>query len=120
MKFDFPFLCSECIRNDIDIGCMADWFFADTLEVFRAMDAETYGGCAKLQCILRNCGPTADLHAHRALDDCRALKAVLESVAASLGVSPRVLILPFMVGLDNATTTAHIGMLTKCSVCHGV
>ena len=118
MKFDFPFLFSECIRNDIDIVCLADWFFADTLEVFRALDAETYGGCAKLQCILRNCGPTADLHAHRALDDCRALKAVLESVAASLGLSPRVLIQPFVVGLDNATTTAHIGMLTKSSVCN--
>ena len=24
MKFDFPFLCSECLRNDIDIGCFAD------------------------------------------------------------------------------------------------
>ena len=60
MKFDFPFLCSECIRNDIDIGCLSDWFFADTLEVFRAMDAEMYGGCAKLQCILRNRGATAD------------------------------------------------------------
>ena len=112
--FDFPFLCSECIRNDIDIGCLADWVFVDTLEVFRAMDAETYGGCAKLQCILRNHGATADLHAHRALDDSRALKAVLESVSASLGVSPKVLIQPFVVGLDNATTTAHIGMLTKC------
>merc|ERR1712020_13271 len=119
MKFDFPFLCSRCLRNGIDIGYLADWFFADTLEVFRAMDAETYGGCAKLQCILRNHGATADLHAHRALDDCRALKAVLESVAASLGVGPRVLIQPFVVGLDHATTTAHIGMLTKCSVCNG-
>ena len=119
MKFDFPFLCSECLRNDIGIGCFADWLFADTLEVFRAMDADTYGGCAKLQCILRNHGATADLHAHRALDDCRALKAVLESVSASLGVSPKVLIRPFVVELDNATTTAHIGMLTKCSVCNG-
>ena len=119
MKFDFPFLCSECLRNDIDIGCFDDWLFADTLEVFRAMGADTYGGCAKLQCILRKHGATADLHAHRALDDCRALKAVLESVSASLGVSPKVLIRPFVVELDNATTTAHIGMLTKCSVCNG-
>ena len=112
MLFDFLSLCSECLRNDIDIGCLTEWFFADTLEVFRAMGAEVYDGCAKPQCILRNCGPTADLHAHRALDDCRALRAVLESVAASLGVSPRVLLHPYVLGVNVVTTTAHIGMLT--------
>ena len=114
MKFDFPFLCSECLRNDIDIGCFAGWGFADTLEVFRAMGAETYGGCAELQCLVRNRrGAAADFHAHRALDDCRALKAVLESVAASLGISPRVLLQPFVVAVDDVTTTTYIRMFVN-------
>ncbi len=26
IRLGFPFLCSECIRNDIDIGCLNKWF----------------------------------------------------------------------------------------------
>ena len=110
-KFDFPFLCSECIRNDLDIGKLGQWCYADTIEVFRAIDGEMHGGCVKLQCLLRSLAPTVKLNAHRALDDCVALQSVLGNIAAALGVSSRALLKPFVVELDCATTTAHIGML---------
>ena len=111
LKFDFPFLCSECIRNGIDIARLAHWCFADTLEIFRAIDAEIHGGCVKLQCLLRSLAPMEQLRAHRALDDCAALQSVIRNVAEALGVSTRALLKPFSVDIDCATTTAHIGML---------
>ena len=102
-----------CLRNGLDIGRLARWLYLDSLEVFRAIDAETYGGGVKLQCLLRTLAPAAELHAHRALDDCRALMAVIGTVCAALGVSQKALLQPFVHGLDYAMTVAHIGMLLK-------
>ena len=113
MKFDFPFLRSECMRNGIDIARLGQWRFADSLAIFRSIDSELSGGCVKLQCLLRSLAPDAQLHAHRALDDCRALKHVLESAAMMLGVSTRRLIQPFIAEVDYVTTTTHIGMLAE-------
>ena len=105
-------MCSECIRHGLGIGRLAKWLFVDSLEVFRATDAETHGGCVKLQCLLRSLAP-AELRAHRALDDSQALKSVLDTVCAALGVNQKALLRPFVVGLDCALTAAHIGMLAK-------
>ena len=113
LRFDFAFLCSMCLRNGLDIARLAQWLYLDTLEVFRAIDAGVHGGCVKLQCLLRPLAPAAELHAHRALDDCWALKAVIDTVCAALGVSQKALLQPFAVGLDCAMTAAHIGMLAK-------
>ena len=113
LKFDFPFMCSQCIRHGIDINLLAQWIYADSLEVFRAFDSHMHGGCVKLGCLLQSLAPGAQFHAHRALDDCRALKHVIESLAVSLGVSPRALLHPFAVERDAVTTAYHIGMLAK-------
>ena len=113
LRFDFPFLCSMCLRNGLDIGRLARWLYLDSLEVFRAIDAGIHGGCVKLQCLLRSLAPAAELHAHRALEDCRALKAVIDTACAALGVSQKALLQPFVLGLDCAMTAAHIGMLAK-------
>ena len=113
MNFDFPFLCRECIRNGIDVGKLGQWRYADSLDIFRAMDSELHGGCVKLQCLLRSLASNVQLHAHRALDDCKAFKSVLENVATALGVSARRLIRPFMVEVDCVMTTTHIGMLAE-------
>lgn len=80
-KFDFPFLCNEVYRNNMDLEFLLKWKFVDTLEVFRSLDGESHGGCVKLQCLLRYLTGGEKLGAHRALDDCFALKSVLESMA---------------------------------------
>ena len=77
-----------------------------------ALGAELHGGCVELQCLLRHLAPTAELNAHRSLDDCVALQSVLGNVAAVLGMSPHALLKPFLVELDCAITTAHIGILS--------
>ena len=76
-KFDFPFLLSECHRNDIDCGEFRSWRFADTLDLVRAMDPELFGGCQKLQC-LRHCADIGEFQAHRALD-CRSVECLHHS-----------------------------------------
>jgi inhibitor of KinA sporulation pathway (predicted exonuclease) len=67
LKFDAPFLISEAIRNDVPVLCFENWYFVDTLDIFRLV-ADLVGGCVKLQC-LRNCAQKQNLAAHRALDE---------------------------------------------------
>ena len=87
------------------------WKFVDTLQVVRALDADTHGGCVKLQCLLRHLAHGEELRAHRALDDCFALRAVLGSLAGLLGVSPWALLRPFVVELDSSASLMNIAML---------
>ena len=101
------------MRNGIDIAMLGQWRFADSLAIFRSIDSELSGGCVKLQCLLRSLAPDAQFHAHRALDDCRALKHVLEPAAMMLGVSTRRLIQPFIVEIHYVMTTTHKGMLAE-------
>ena len=68
LKFDFPFLLSECFRNGLSLAEIASWRFVDTLDVVRAIDQELYGSCQKLQCLL-HCADIRELNAHRALDN---------------------------------------------------
>ena len=84
------------------------WKFVDTLEVVKALGSDSHGGCVKLQCLLRHLTGGEDLRAHRALDDCVALKSVLESIAGVLGVSLRALIRPFVVEFDSVATITNI------------
>ena len=74
-KFDFPFLLQACLRAGIGPAAMLRWVYVDTLDVLRATDRA--GECAKLQCALRVCCGPPTLRAHRALDDCVALEAVV-------------------------------------------
>ncbi len=104
--FDFPFLCSECYRNDILLESLCRWRFVDSLEVVRAID--DVGGCVKLQCLLRHLAREEELRAHRALDDCFALRAVLSSLARWLGVSPWALLRPFVLEFDSSATLTNL------------
>ena len=81
MKFDFPFLLSECMRAGIGPGVMASWCYVDTLDVLTATDCE----CRKLQCAFRAFSGQHGLRAHRALDDCIVLGTVVRHISASLG-----------------------------------
>ena len=108
-KFDFPFLLSECMRAGIGPAVMSSWIYIDTLDVLRATDRA--GECKKLQCALRVCSGPPTLRAHRALDDCIALEAVVRHVSASLGIRPWALLRPFALRLDETSTVAQMNAL---------
>ena len=67
-------------------------------------------GCNKLQCIsLRARIDTG--RAHRALDDCLALRRVVESMAQSLDVPLGALLKHFAVEVDLASSLAQLSVL---------
>ena len=106
-KFDFPLLLSECMRASVGPSVMSSWIYVDTLDVLRATDLE----CKKLQCALRTCCGPPTLRAHRALDDCFALEAVVRHLSASFGIKPWVLLRPFAFRLDEASALAQMSAL---------
>ena len=108
-SFDFPFLLSECVRASVGPAVMSSWIYVDTLDILRATDRA--GECKKLQCALRVCCGPPTLRAHRALDDCVALEAVVRHVSASLGIKPWALLLPFAFRLDEASAVAQMSAL---------
>ncbi len=64
-RFDAPILMVEMLRNAYGLECLEEWLFADSLEIFRALD----GPCARLQCMFHRMKPPGhQLAAHRALD----------------------------------------------------
>ena len=108
-KFDFPFMLQECLRAGVGHAAMLSWVYVDTLDVLRATDRA--GECAKLQCALRVCCGPPSLRAHRALDDCVALEAVVRHVSASFGIKPWELLRPFVFRLDGASAVAQMNAL---------
>ena len=105
-KFDLPFLLCECLRAGLGSTAMAGWMYAHTLHLLQATDSA--GECNKLQCALRACRGPQSLRAHRALDDCIALQAVVGHVSASLGNTPWALLRPFAFRLSEAETVAQM------------
>ena len=109
IKFDFPFLCAEVLRAGIAPVDMADWVYVDTLDVLRVTDHT--GECNKLQCAFRSCSGPPSLRAHRALDDCIALRSVVQHISASLGVAPFVLLRQFASRMDDNATLLQLTAL---------
>ena len=66
---------------------------------------------AKLQCAPRVCCGPPSLRAHRALDDCVALEAVVRHVSACLGIKPWELLRPFAFRLDGASAVSQMNAL---------
>ena len=113
VRFDFALLLFESRRHSLDWSPLARWVFVDTLDVMRALGVEWLGGCLKLQCLARAAGGAEGLRAHRALDDCLALRGVLECVAARFGVGLVELLRPFAVRLDVAASLAQVSVLCE-------
>lgn len=112
-KFDGPFLLSECFRSSIAWERdLATWSHVDTLDLVKALDAEFYGGCQKLQCLLQRTD-SCDLQAHRALDDCRALRSVVHHLAVGHGVSVFSLLRSLGFSVHCSMTHAHIAALCQ-------
>jgi len=112
IRFDFPFLLCECQRNKISVGCFEHWLFADTLHICQAFPDH---GCSKLQCLIRSLSRGEDLRAHRALDDCIALRRVVIALAWKAGVSLPSLMHSFAVAVDLDSSIAQISVLLKPS-----
>ena len=111
-RFDIPILISECWRNCIPLGFATEWFFVDTLDIVKAVGLGTIGGCGKLQCLTRRMRiDTTMLAAHRALDDCYALRSVVECAAQMHGVTLWNLVREFTVSMDMAATCTNLSVL---------
>ena len=77
----------------------------------RALDSELYGGCLKLQCLVRRCASHSDLRAHRALDDCFFLRDVVVNFSQLLDTTIIDLLSPFVVSMDWQATGASLAVL---------
>ena len=74
-------LLAECLRHCVPCDCFRKWLYVDTLHVAGAFEYP----CKKLQCLVKLLGETADLRAHRALDDTVALRHVSNVLAERVG-----------------------------------
>ena len=90
-KFDFPFLASELYKKNMDLFVLGTWLYVDTIEIARRCHC---------QCLFSKCSPASDLHAHRALDDCVCLQAVIMNLSQRLGVTPCALLTAFAIEMD--------------------
>ncbi len=108
VKFDFPMLLGECLRQKVSWSSLSRWRYADSLEVFRLMESDVTVGCVKLQCLARVLGRHDALRAHRALDDAIALRDVVRCAAAALGATPLALAQLVALELDAAGSAAQI------------
>ena len=109
IRFDFAMLLFELMRNGMGWGPLGQWLFVDTLALVQAVGVANLGGCAKLQCLVR--GHCVGLQSHRALDDCIALRAVVQGVAESFGVRALDVLRPLVVRLDVAASAAQVSTL---------
>ena len=107
--FDFGMLFSQCWRCGVPATLFETWLYVDTLDVLKAVGES--GACLKLQCLRTKCDISVGARAHRALDDCVVLAAVVQGLAASLGLQPWELLARFALKLDLATTCAELSSL---------
>ena len=106
-------LLVERQRHCVPWSPLERWLFVDTLEVLRAVGVEDLGGCQKLQCLARLACGASGLRVHCALDDCIALRGVMECLAARLGMGLLEMLRPFAVRLDAVASMAQVSVLCE-------
>ena len=99
----------ELVRHGMSWGALEKWLFVDTLALVQAVGISNIGGCAKLQCLVRR--HCVGLRAHRALDVCIALRAVIHGIAESYGVRSVDLLRPLVLSLDAPASAAQVSTL---------
>ena len=109
-RFDFAMLLFECRRHNLGFAALAGWLFVDTLAVVQAAKEEM-GACFKLECLTRKTCRLHDLRAHRALDDCFALRGAVEYLAARFGCSLPDLLRRFAFRLDATASAEQIASM---------
>lgn len=108
IRFDFPFLLMECRRHGISWAPFETFLFVDTYVCLQ----QVAQGCLKLQCLVHSSNMAHTLQAHRALDDCMALRHVMNLTAARLGLSSMKLLLLLTVECDTEASAAQISVMT--------
>jgi len=109
-RFDFPLLLCECMRRCISCDCFRQWVFVDTMHVAQAVAEH---GCIKLQCLVQTLGNPSELRAHRALDDCVALRLVCVTLAEKMGTDLWALLRGFSVEVDLTNSLAQLSVLME-------
>ena len=110
-RFDFAVLLFECHRHGVRTTPFRQWLFVDTLHVLESARNELGGACFKLQCLVNATVDAQELRAHRALDDCIALRHVMHSVASRLSCSIIDLLRPFAVQWDEPVSAVQVAAL---------
>ena len=100
-------LLAECLRHCVPCDCFRKWLYVDTLHVVSACEHS----CKKLQCLVKLLGETADLRAHRALDDTVALRHVFNVLAERVGCTLPDLLRQFALELDFDRSLAVLSIL---------
>ena len=100
-------LLAECLRHCVPCECFKRWLYVDTLHVVGAFEHS----CRKLQCLVKLLGETADLRAHRALDDTVAFKNVSNVLAERVGCTLPDLLRQFALELDFDRSLAVLSIL---------
>jgi len=106
-NFDFPLLLCELLRTSLSTTMFEKWYFVDTLHIFK--DLSQYG-CIKLQCLCQKMAVYSG-NAHRALDDCLALREITNIFAQRVGISAQYLLSCYLVELDLASSIAQLTVL---------
>ena len=106
VNFDLPLLMAECLRHGLSCGCFEQWLFMDTLHAVQSARV-----CKKLQCLVRDLGDPGDLRAHRALDDCIALRHVVTALAADSSLDVYGFFLNFALTVDINSSAAQLYVL---------
>ena len=106
-KFDFPLLLCEVLRNNLSTNVFEQWHFIDTLDVSKSLDR---CGCVKLQCLCKELAIDSG-NAHRALDDCLALRNILHISAQRCGLSFRLFLSLYVVEVDLDSSIAQLSVL---------
>ena len=100
-------LLTQCLRHCVPCDCFKKWLYVDTLHVVGAFEYS----CKKLQCLVKLLGETADLRAHRALDDTLALRHVSNVLAERVGCTLPGLMRQFALELDFDRSLAVLSIL---------
>ena len=100
-------LLAECLRHCVPCECFKRWLYMDTLHVVGAFEHS----CKKLQSLVKQLGETADLRAHRALDDTVALRHVANALAERVGCTLPELLRQFALELDFDKSLAVLSIL---------
>ena len=100
-------LLAECLRRCVPCDCFRKWLYVGTLHVVGASEYS----CRKHQCLVKLLGETADLRAHRALDDTVALRHVSNVLAERVGCTLPDLLRQFALELDFDRSLAVLSIL---------
>ena len=110
-RFDFAVLLFECQRHNLSTSIFRHWLFVDTLHILECTKAELGGACLKLQCLIHAAADTRNLRAHRALDDCVAMRLVVHQIASKLDCSVTDLLRRFAYRWDEQASIPQIAAL---------